>query len=79
MVFPNTKLLPTYLYGLIAGPYKEIKCANPYKGMPMSIFCRESLFEHMKRLADFMFEVTIEGMKIYEDFFGYKYPFNKYD
>lgn len=47
--------------------------------MPMSIFCRESLFEHMKRLADFMFEVTIEGMKIYENFFGYKYPFNKYD
>lgn len=45
----------------------------------MSLYCRESLFEHMKKISDFMFETTDGAMKVYEDFFGYPYPFNKYD
>ena len=45
----------------------------------MSLFCRESLIEHLKDLAEFIFEVTKGSMKLYEEYFGYPYPFKKYD
>lgn len=45
----------------------------------MSLYCIESLFEYMKNLAPFIFEITIESMRFFEAFFGYKYAFNKYD
>lgn len=77
--FGTTKLLPTYLYGLIAGHYMEIKGTNTYKNIPMSLYCRESLFPYLQKLSDFIFECTNLSMKFYEDFFGYPYPFNKYD
>jgi len=41
--FPKTKLLSSYLFALAAGPYKEIVNPHPYKGIPMSLFCRSSL------------------------------------
>ena len=45
----------------------------------MSVFCIESLFEHLKELAPFIFEITIESMKFFEEFFGYEFAFPKYD
>jgi aminopeptidase N len=45
----------------------------------MSLYSRESLIEHLKNLSDFIFEVTIESMKLYEELFGYPYPYFKYD
>ena len=30
-------------------------------------------------MAPFVFEITIESMRFFESFFGYKYAFNKYD
>jgi len=41
----------------------------------MSLFCRESLIEHLKDLSEFIFEVTKSSMKLYEEYFGYPYPF----
>ncbi len=45
----------------------------------MSLYCIESLFKYMKEMAPFVFEITIESMKFFESFFGYKYAFGKYD
>lgn len=45
----------------------------------MSLYSRESLIPHLEKLSDFIFEVTIESMKVFEDVFGYPFPYNKYD
>jgi aminopeptidase N len=45
----------------------------------MSIFVRTSLVEHLKVQVDEIFEITIKCMEFYEDFFGFKHPFPKYD
>ncbi len=45
----------------------------------MSLYCIESLFKYMEGMADFIFEITIECMKFFEQFFGVEYPFAKYD
>ena len=78
-IFPESKLLPTYLYCMVAGAYVELVLEERYKDIPMSLFCIESLFEHLKKLAPFIFEITIESMKLFESFFGFNFAFNKYD
>ena len=45
----------------------------------MSLYCRQSLYEHLVKLKDLIFEITNKSMKFYEEFLGYKYPFSKYD
>jgi aminopeptidase N len=43
----------------------------------MSLYSIESLYKYMVELAPFIFEITIESMKFYEDFFQYPFAFNK--
>lgn len=76
---PETKILPNYLFCFVAGEYSELVCPNPYKGIPMSLYCIESLIKHLETLAPFVWEVTIEAMKFYEQYFGYPFSFNKYE
>lgn len=45
--------------------------------IPMSIFCRKSLAEHLD--ADRLFRETKQGFDFYHANFGYAYPFGKYD
>ena len=45
----------------------------------MSLYCIESLFKYMEDLAPFIFEITIESMRFFEEFFNFPFPFNKYD
>lgn len=54
-VFPETKLLPCYLFAFVAGAYEELKLQHTYKNIPMSLYCIESLYKHMEELAPFMF------------------------
>jgi len=77
--FRQTPALSTYLYAIIAGPYMEVKNKNPYNNIPMSLYSRESLFPHLERQAEELFEITIESMKFFEKFFNYPFPFSKYD
>lgn len=81
IIFPDTKLLPTYLYCFVAGEYVELvlEADKRYNNIPMSLYCIESLFKYMQDLAPFIFEITIESMRFFEEFFGYKFAFNKYD
>jgi len=79
IIFPRTKLLSTYLFAIIAGPYHEFKGKEPYRGIPMSIFCQQNLKQHLEWQLPLLFEVTNKGIEAYERFFGYPYPYNKYD
>ncbi len=45
----------------------------------MSVFSRESLLPYLKNMSEFIFEVTNDSMRLFEEFFGYPYPFSKYD
>ena len=42
-------------------------------------FQGESLYEYLKKQSDEIFEITGESMRFYEKFFGYNFPFSKYD
>jgi aminopeptidase N len=79
VLHPETKILPNYLFCFVAGEYSELECPNPYKNIPMSLFCIESLVDHLKTLAPFIWEITTESMKFYESYFGYPFSFNKYE
>ena len=45
----------------------------------MAVYCRESLLQHMNNLYAYIFQMTEEALFFYEDYFGYPYPFSKYD
>lgn len=63
---------------IVAGPFDYHERNTP--GMPpMRIYARKTVFEALSLSHDEMFNVTQAGIRFYEDFFGYPYPFRKYD
>ena len=77
--FQKTLSFSSYLFCVIAGPYLEVKSSENYKDVEMSLFCIESLYKFMKEQAEEIFEITRACLGFYEEFFGYPYPFGKYD
>ncbi|MCW0212474.1 MAG: aminopeptidase N [Pseudonocardia sp.] len=73
--FAETEILSTYLVALIAGPYAEWR--DSHDGIPLGIYCRASLAEHMD--AEKIFTETKQGFDFYHRNFGVRYPFGKYD
>jgi aminopeptidase N len=77
--FPVTERMSTYLVALVAGPYAEWR--DEYRDesatIPLGIFCRASLAEHMD--AERLFTETKQGFDFYHRNFGVPYPFGKYD
>src|SRR5690625_3942730 len=77
--FATTQPMSTYLVALIAGPYA--KWTDVYRDehgeIPLGIFCRASLAEHMD--AERLFTETKQGFGFYHKHFGITYPFGKYD
>jgi aminopeptidase N len=73
--FPPTSVMSTYITHVSAGPYHVVR--SEYDGIPLGIFCRQSLAEYLD--PDEIFEVTRQGFEFYHDIFGIKYPFGKYD
>ncbi len=78
-VFKESERLSTYLIALIAGPYAEWRdeYTDEHKTIPLGIYCRASLAEHMD--ADKLFTETKQGFAFYHEKFGTPYPFSKYD
>lgn len=74
--FSQTEKISCYLYALCAGPYYCYTDSSKYE-VPLRIFMRDSL----KNCGDpnEFFKITILGMEWYKKFFGYAYPFKKYD
>ena len=73
--FPPTTRIPTYITALIAGPYHVVR--DEHDGIPLGLFCRASLAEHLDSEA--LFEVTKQGFDFFHELFGIRYPFGKYD
>ncbi|MFW0784597.1 aminopeptidase N [Gordonia sp. CPCC 206044] len=77
--FRETPLMSTYLVALIAGPYAEWTdtYTDDHGTIPLGIYCRASLAEHMD--ADRLFTETKQGFGFYHKNFGIPYAFGKYD
>ncbi|GAA5184948.1 aminopeptidase N [Rugosimonospora acidiphila] len=76
--FAPTAPMSTYLVGLAAGPYHEVRGAE-HDGIPMSLYARRSLAEYLERDAPEIFEITRSCLDWYHEHFGIRYPFGKYD
>ena len=78
--FEPTPRISSYITALVAGPYIEVKdelVSSSGKTIPLGVFCRKSLFEHLD--AEYIFDKTKEGFEFFESQFGVPYPFEKYD
>ncbi|MFZ4713332.1 MAG: aminopeptidase N [Bacteriovoracaceae bacterium] len=74
-VFRETKSFSTYVFSLHAGPYHE--WTDRYKTIPLRLFVRQSLKDFVD--YKFWFDITKNGLKYFEGYFNYPYPFLKYD
>ncbi|OBG11782.1 aminopeptidase N [Mycolicibacterium celeriflavum] len=77
--FAATPRMSTYLVALIAGPYArwDDVYSDDHGDIPLGLFCRRSLAEHMD--ADRLFAETKQGFGFYHNNFGVPYAFGKYD
>ncbi|GAA3118106.1 aminopeptidase N [Planomonospora alba] len=73
--FPPTPVMSTYITALCAGPYHKV--TSEHDGIPLGIYCRASLAEHLD--PENIFEVTRQGFDFFHKVFGIRYPFGKYD
>jgi aminopeptidase N len=70
--------MSTYITAVVAGPYAHVHDEyNGKKKIPMGIYCRKSLFQHLD--AHEIFLVTKQGFEYFERVFGLAYAFDKYD
>lgn len=72
--FKETPPLSTYLFFLGAGPFVEWK--DKYGDLPLALYARKSLEKFVD--ADEIMKVTKKGLKFFNDYFNYPYPFSKY-
>ena len=76
-VFPGKYKISTYLYVLCAGRYAEFRKDDNEVGIPLALYCRQSMVKYL--VPERYFHWTVEGFKFYQSFFDYNYPFSKYD
>ncbi len=82
-VFADSARISTYIAALVAGPYARWtdEYTDPEEAeratIPLGIYCRASLAEHMD--AERLFTETKQGFGFYHRAFGVHYPFEKYD
>jgi aminopeptidase N len=80
-IFKQSQLMSTYLFCFVAGPYEKHALPEDkrYNNIIMNFYCRKSKTEFGIAQSGFMFECLIESIKFLEKFFGYKYPYEKWD
>ncbi|MGA9360137.1 MAG: aminopeptidase N [Mycobacterium sp.] len=78
-IFATTPRMSTYLVALVAGPYAvwEDAYTDEHGDIPLGIYCRASLAQHMD--AERLFSQTKQGFGFYHKHFGLPYAFGKYD
>jgi aminopeptidase N len=79
--FLISKPLPTYLNSVFAGCYYrfDLEESKRLDGLPMAVYCRETLKEFVEHQLDDIFEYHKQAVRYYSDFFQFKYPFSKCD
>ncbi|HEV2890416.1 MAG TPA: aminopeptidase N [Frankiaceae bacterium] len=73
--FGTSPLMSPYITAIVAGPYHSV--TDEHKGIPLGIYCRESLAEFLD--PDEIFTLTKQGFDWFQENFDYPYPFGKYD
>lgn len=73
-IFKATKPISSYLFFLGAGPFVEWK--DQYENVPLTLYARKSLEKYVD--AKEIFATTKKGLKFFNEFFDYPYPFSKY-
>ena len=73
--FGTSQLMSTYLAAIVAGHYRSV--THQHRDIPLGLFCRESLAEYLD--PDEIFEITGAGLDYFEERFGHRYAFGKYD
>ncbi|MDT7807213.1 MAG: aminopeptidase [Acidobacteriota bacterium] len=75
--FDETEPISTYQFAFAAGPFAEFTDdASPYK---TRLFVRRSKTERAKKELPEVFRLNREGVRFFEEYFGHKFPFPKYD
>ena len=75
--FNTTPPLPPYLIAVVGGTYHVIE--SSHRGIPISIWCRESLMQWVEEQALEIFEITRAGLDFFYAYFGLSYPFDEYN
>ncbi|CAI2383377.1 unnamed protein product [Moneuplotes crassus] len=79
---PTPKIAP-YLYAFVAGPYDFIETRESIPGrdepLLMRLYFRKTLRKDAERIQEYMFDPVVRGIKWYSEFFGFNYPYEKYD
>ncbi len=77
--FAETLRVSTYLTALVAGDYHAVSTTYQAAAgeIELGLLCRASLADRLD--ADRLFETTTGGFAVFENHFGYPYPFGKYD
>src|SRR5215472_12541569 len=73
--FPPSPVMSTYITAVAGGPYHVVR--SEHDGIPLGLYCRASLAAYLD--AEEIFEVTRQGLDFYQQTFGRRYPFGKYD
>ncbi|MFY1636973.1 aminopeptidase N [Solwaraspora sp. WMMB335] len=74
--FAETAPLATYFVTLIAGPYHARHAEHD--GVPLALYCRRSLAEHLDADADEIFTITRQCLDRFHELFEVRYPFGGY-
>ena len=74
--FARTEPLATYFVTLVAGPYHVLR--EKHDGVPLALYCRRSLAQHLNKDADEVFEITRNCLDRFHELFGVRYPFGDY-
>ncbi|MEV2238913.1 aminopeptidase N [Micromonospora sp. NPDC049891] len=75
--FAPTLPIATYFFTLIAGPWHVRR--DTHDGIPVGVYCRRSLAEHLDTDAAEIFTVTKQCLDRFHQLFDERYPFGKYD
>lgn len=80
-IFKQSKLLSTYLFCIVAGPYEKhsLPESKRYNNIVMNYYCRKSKSKYGIPQSEFSYDVLIKGIQFFENFFGVPFPFEKWD
>ena len=75
--FPDTPPLSTYVVVVNGGPFHEIR--EQRGDHSLGLYCRQSLKQFMERDAQFILDVTEQGLAWFGEQFGKPFPEAHYD
>ncbi|NOT61563.1 MAG: peptidase M1 [Acidobacteria bacterium] len=76
--FGETQPISTYLFAFAAGPFQTLDVTGN-QSLPMQFYFRPSQRTRAAQEIPAVAELTRDGVKHFEQFFGHRFPFSKYD